>query len=147
MRSPTIFTILASMLSLGVPLATFAAGGQPVAPVENVVEERWGVKLTDPYRYMENIKSPNVQAWIRGQADYTDSVLSRIPVRDQLLARIKQLDSGRPFRVGDIARSANGRLFYLKVRAEESLQKLYMRPTATSAEQLLLDPSTMTPPD
>src|SRR5262249_50715348 len=146
MRSAPTLIVLASLLSIGLLSVAHAASGPPVAPVRNVVEERWGVKLTDPYRYMEDSKSPEVQAWIKGQADYADSVLSRMPIRDELLARIKELDSGRPFRVTDIWRSAGGPMFYLKVGAGESLEKLYMRKTPGGTEALLLDPSTLTPP-
>jgi len=136
---------LASSIGL---LLTFSAlshaGTPPVAPVRPVTEEHWGVQVADPYRYMEDMKSPEVQTWIKGQADYTDSTLARIPIRDALFARIKELDSGRAFRVSGIHRLANGRVFYLKVRAEENLPKLYTRASLTDAEKLLVDPSTMT---
>src|SRR5580765_7642701 len=133
------------LLAAGSTLAA-PAPGQPPAPVKNVDDTYWGVKVSDPYRYMEDLKSPQVQGWMKGQAAYTDSVLSRIPIRDEILARLKELDAGRPYRVGSIRRMPSGRIFYLKVKAEENLQKLYTRDNATAAEKLLVDPSTMTPP-
>ncbi|MEK0369503.1 MAG: hypothetical protein QQN62_07875, partial [Nitrosopumilus sp.] len=42
----------------------------PIAPVKNVVDEYYGVKVEDPYRYMENLEDPEVQSWIKGQAEY-----------------------------------------------------------------------------
>ena len=48
-----------------------AADAPPVAPVRDVIDEYWGQKIADPYRYMENHKDPQVQAWIKGQADFT----------------------------------------------------------------------------
>ncbi len=146
MRSPAILVVLVSLLTTSTVASNPAHAGPPVAAVRDVVEERWRVKLTDPYRYMEDLKSPEVQTWIKGQADYTDSVLSHISIRDELLARIKQLDACRAFRVSSVERAPSGRLFYLKVRAEENLQKLYTRKTATDQEQLLIDPSSLTPP-
>src|SRR5438876_5053054 len=80
----------------------------PVAPVRNVVDDYHGTKITDPYRYMENLKDPEVQQWIKGQADYTASVLKQIPGRDALLERIKALDSGTPFRIFYFNRRADG---------------------------------------
>src|SRR5437899_381770 len=105
MRFAPVLIVLSSLLALTPRVSHPApAAGQPVAPVRDVVEDHWGVKVTDPYRYMEDIKSPDVQAWIKGQAVYTDSVLSKIPIRDQLLARLKELDAGRPYRVSQIQR-------------------------------------------
>ena len=125
---PSRLVALASPLALLLVFGALAhAGTPPVAAVHAVTEEHCGIKVTDPYRYMEDIKSPEVQTWIKGQADHTDSALARIPIRDELFARIKELDSGRAFRVSRIQRLANGRLFYLKVRAEENLAKLYVR--------------------
>ena len=138
------FVALAWSIALLLAIGVHAhAGTPPVAPVRPVTEELWGTKVTDPYRYMEDMKSPEVQTWVKGQADYTDSTLARIPIRDELFARIKELDSGRAFRVSSIRRLANGRVFYLKVRAEENLAKLYTRASLNAAEKLLVDPSTL----
>lgn len=118
----------------------------PVAPVRNVVDEFWGVKVDDPYRYMENIKDPEVQAWFKGQADYAAGILKTIPGRDELLARIKELDSGRPYSISGIRRMPDGRLFYYKRTVDDNLAKLYTRVGLAGEERLLIDPSTMTPP-
>jgi prolyl oligopeptidase len=136
-----------------IPLAVFvcaisaSAQNPPVAPVRNVVDEHWGVKVDDPYRYMENLKDPEVQAWFKGQADYTAGVLKSIQGRDELLARIKELDAGRPYSISGIRRMTDGRLFYSKRTVEDNLAKLYTRIGLAGEERLLIDPSTMTPPN
>jgi prolyl oligopeptidase len=66
----------------------------PVAPVRNVVDEHFGVKVDDPYRYMENLEDPEVQTWFKGQADYSAQILGQIPGRDALFQRLKELDAG-----------------------------------------------------
>lgn len=143
----SLFALLAfPLLASAVSAASAAPAAQPVAPVHDVVDHYWGVDVHDPYRDLENLKSPVVQAWFKGQADYTDSVLSRIPIRDELLARIEELDAGRPFRVGGIQRAA-GQLFYLKTRAEDNLSKLYTRGAAGGEERLLIDPATVASTD
>lgn len=142
---PRRIVALASFIALQLIFNAVAhAAAPPLAPVRPVTEEHWGVQVTDPYRYMEDMKSPEVQTWIKGQADYADAALARIPIRDELFARIKELDSGRAFRVNSIRRLANGRLFYVKVRAEENLAKLYTRASLAAEEKLLIDPSSMT---
>lgn len=68
----------------------------PAAPVKPVIDDYRGIKVSDPYRYMENLDDPAVQSWFKGQDTYTRAVLSRIPGRDLLLARIKELDQTVP---------------------------------------------------
>ena len=126
---------------------TVSAQTPPVAPVRSVVDEYWGVKVDDPYRYMENMKDPEVQAWFKGQADYADGILQAIPGRNDLLARIKELDAGRPYSISGIRRMPDGRLFYYKRAVDDNLAKLYTRLGIAGQERLLIDPSTMTPPD
>jgi prolyl oligopeptidase len=105
-----------------------------------VTEEFYGVKVTDNYRYMEDLKNPEVQVWIKGQADYAHSVLKAIPGRDALLARIAELDSGSPFRISSFNLRPDGSLYYLKMLASENVSKLYVRKGLSGAERLLIDP-------
>src|SRR3954471_4014553 len=90
------------------------ADGPPVAPVRPMVEEHFGTKIVDPYRYMENFRDPEVQAWGKGQADYATKTLATIPGREKLLARIRELDAGAPYRLHVVRRWANGDWHYLK---------------------------------
>lgn len=135
-----VFAVLACTVSA-------SAQNPPVAPVRNVVDEHWGVKVDDPYRYMENLKDPEVQAWFKGQAEYTAGILRDIPGRDELLARIQELDAGRPYSISGIRRMPDGRLFYYKRTVDDNLAKLYTRVGLAGEERLLIDPSTMTPPN
>ncbi|MGC1451377.1 MAG: prolyl oligopeptidase family serine peptidase [Candidatus Sulfotelmatobacter sp.] len=112
----------------------------PVARVRPVVDDYFGTKVTDPYRYMEHLDNPEVAKWMKAQNDYTRRVLGRISGRDELLARIEQLDKSIPARVGGIVRLATGRYFYYKLLSTESVVKLYMRDGLVSQETLLVDP-------
>lgn len=113
----------------------------PVAPVRPVTDEYFGVKVVDPYRYMENLKDPEVESWFKEQNDYARGVLAGIPGREALLARIKALDEGAPARVSDLRRLPGGRYFYQKRLASEDLYKLYIRDGLRGPERLLVDPS------
>ena len=44
----------------------------PVAPVKVVQDKYHGTTISDPYRYMEDFKDPEVQSWVKGQADFAD---------------------------------------------------------------------------
>jgi prolyl oligopeptidase len=123
--------------------SAFAQSPPPKAPVRNVIDEYWGVKVSDPYRYMENLDDPEVQAWIKAQAEYTAATMDKIPGRDSLAERIKELDAGSPYRVFSIRRMPDGRIFHEKEAADENLAKLYVRASMDADERLLIDPSTM----
>jgi prolyl oligopeptidase len=114
----------------------------PETPVRDVKETFFGTEITDPYRWLEDLKSPEVSSWMRAQNDYTRAILDRIPNRDKLHARIAQLDDAG-VRVNAL-QSFGGRLFYLKQTAGEDNRRLFVREAAGGTERLLLDPQTRT---
>jgi prolyl oligopeptidase len=122
-----------------VPVAALAP---PETPVRDVKEIVFGTEINDPYRWLEDLKSPEVSSWTHAQNDYTRAVLERIPNRDKLRTRIGELDDAG-VRVISL-QSFGGRLFYLKQSAGEDNRRLYVRDGAGGAERLLLDPQTRT---
>src|SRR2546423_7213045 len=50
-----------------------------------------GIEVNDPYRWLEDEKSPEVQAWMRAQDDYARARLAKLPGRDAIAARLKEL--------------------------------------------------------
>jgi prolyl oligopeptidase len=109
-----------------------------VAPVKPLVDDYFGDKVTDPYRYMENLKDPEVQNWIKAQNDYTRSELDAIPGRIQLLARISEVDQSVP-RVS--ASRLPGDVYFVQKRLpKEDLAKLYIRRGLDNDDRLLVDP-------
>ena len=140
---------LVCVLALGAGLAGHPSRGRhdgalpapPVARVKPVTEEYFGVKVTDPYRWLEDLKDPEVQKWFKGQDDYTRALLRRIPGRAALLERISEVDQSAPFRVSDVERLAGEKYFYQKRMANEDIAKLYLREGLEGQERLLVDPN------
>jgi prolyl oligopeptidase len=122
--------------------APIAALAPPETPVREVKETFFGTEISDPYRWLEDLKSPEVSSWMRAQNDYTRAELERIPNRDELRKRIAELDDSG-VRVNGL-QSFGGRLFYLKQATGEDNRKLYVRDGSGGAERLLLDPQTRT---
>ncbi|MDE2235704.1 MAG: S9 family peptidase [Gammaproteobacteria bacterium] len=147
-RVLTMFSTTLMVLALSgiYPLQTAAApirpfeGRPPVAPVRPFTTDYFGIKVVDPYRYMENLKDPQVQAWFRGQNAYTREVLDSIPGRKALLARIRALDESASARVMDVRRLPGGIYFYQKRTASENNFRLYVRDGLNGPEKLVLDP-------
>jgi prolyl oligopeptidase len=119
------------------------AASPPVAPINVVTDDYHGTAIADPYRYMEDMKSPIVQTWVKSQADYAQKTLQGIEGRDALLARIRELDAGVPYALSGITRLPSGDLFYFKQLAAENVAKVYVREAASKRERLLIDPETL----
>ena len=113
----------------------------PLAPVRTVFDDYYGTKVSDPYRYLENLKDPEVLAWLRAQDAYTRRVLAAIPGRDHLLARFRELDDSAAAHVTDVHRLPADVFIYQKRSAGEQRSKLYMRRTLNGPEKLLIDPA------
>ena len=128
------------------PAQTAPPTSPPAAPPRPVTDDYFGTQIVDPYRYMENLKDPAVEAWFKAQNDYTRGVLARIPGRQELLARIKTLDESAPARVSDVRRLPGGRYFYQKRLASEDVAKLYTRAGLDGQETLLVDPAKLPAP-
>ena len=125
------------------PAGSASTPAPPIAPVRPVVDDYYGTKITDPYRYMENLKDPEVQAWMKSQNDYTRAVLAGIPGREKLLARMIELDESTSV-VAFVQRLPGDLYLYRKLPAHENVPKLYMRHGLNGPEKLLLDPERIT---
>lgn len=115
--------------------------GPPVYPTQPVTETLFGRKVTDPYRWMENMKSKKFQDFMRDQAAYTTEVLAAIPGRNELFKRIAAVDS-ESTSVGGVV-VAGRRYFYLESTPESQIPRLFVRDGLRAPERLLFDPATM----
>ena len=83
----------------------------PITATTNVVEDYHGVKVADPYRWLEDDNSPETKAWVEAQNTVTFGYLHSLPGRDAIKQRLTQLWNyeryGVPFKEG-------GRYFYAK---------------------------------
>ena len=142
------FSHLASFLLL---VASFSTGQMvvnskqlkpPETPVHEVTDTYFGTKIADSYRWLEDLRSPEVISWMNMQNDYTRAVLDRVSNRDRLRSRIAQLDDAG-VRVNGL-QSYHGRWFYLKGAPGDDNRKLYARDGFGESERLLLNPETLT---
>ncbi|GAB3261268.1 prolyl oligopeptidase family protein [Chitinimonas naiadis] len=110
----------------------------PATPARPVVDDYFGTKISDPYRWMEDMKSADFRDWLKAQANYADGVLATIPGRTALKQRLTEL-ADASVSVAGIEQAA-GRLFYLKTEPGKNGRRLYVRDA--KGERLLLDPDT-----
>ncbi|SDQ29240.1 prolyl oligopeptidase [Chryseobacterium soldanellicola] len=114
----------------------------PVTPEKAVVDDYFGTKITDNYRWMEDLKSTKVQSWFKAQSDYSHNIINKIPHREDLFNRMKEVQkmNGDSF---EAIQQRQNTYFYTKTKKEENLSKLYSRDLSTGKETLLFDPETI----
>jgi prolyl oligopeptidase len=132
----TIFVIFVAQAS--------AQNGPPKAPVHEVTDTYFGQSIVDPYRWMEDAKSPETASWMKAQADYSRAYLDRLPMRTQLLKRLEEL-SETGVRVSGVQRAGN-LYFYYRLAPGENDRRLYVRDGFKGAERLLIDPEKLSSP-
>ena len=71
---------------------TFAQYNYPPTKTVDSSDTYWGRSIPDPYRWLENLKSPEVLNWFKTQAEYTNKQLEKISGQDRLIQELKDLD-------------------------------------------------------
>lgn len=108
---------------------------QPKSEVLNVVDEIHGVRVADPYRWLEE-KTRKTTNWINRQNSYTKSLINKIPVKKRLKQQLKKLyeiDSiGIPFPRGN-------RYFLIERKGSEDLSILYVQDNLKGKQRVLID--------
>ena len=88
MRTSNILIIAMTIFS-----TTASAQGinYPATPRDNTVDEYFGTKVADPYRWLENDTSAQTAQWVEAENAVTNAFLNRIPKRKKLLERLRQV--------------------------------------------------------
>mgnify|MGYP003577142634 CR=1 FL=1 len=114
----------------------------PIAKTVPTVDDYFGTKIADPYRWMEDLESKDVADWVAAENALTTSYLQGLPMRDMLKRRITELWNypkvSLPFREG-------GRLFYRKNSGLDRQSLVYVRESLTSSPRVLIDPNALSP--
>ena len=114
----------------------------PVAKKGDVVDDYFGTKVADPYRWMEDLDSADVAGWVTAENQVTFDYLATLPMRERFNKRITELWNypkvSIPVREG-------GRYFYQKNSGLQRQSPLYVRESLTAAPALVLDPNVLSP--
>src|SRR5688572_794902 len=63
----------------------------PETRKDPIADTLHGVPVADPYRWLEDEKAPPVQAWMNAQDSFARAELGKLPGRDALMKRLKEL--------------------------------------------------------
>jgi prolyl oligopeptidase len=143
MRAPRTFIAALSMTA-----ASLAAAPPPDRPTPSyphtrsldLVEEQFGERIADPFRWLENDvrNDADVRAWVEAQNRTTDAYLKTLPGRDALAARMKQL---MDFERLGVPKKAGSRYFYTRNDGLQNQSVLWVRDGLDGAARVLIDPN------
>lgn len=105
---------------------------------ETVVDDYFGTKVADPYRWLENDTSVATNAWVEAQRALTNEYLSHIPLRAKLKDRLTQIADYEKYGVPS---KRFGKYFYSKNDGLQNQSVYYMQDANGGEPEVLLDPN------
>jgi len=130
-----VLALLATSAHAG-PLTNAPAASRP--PQEPFNESRYGIALSDPYRWMEqDARAPEMTAWIKSSSDHTVAELAALPERAVFAAMLEKTTRAG-VRYSDV-QSAGAALFYRRLDPADRVPKLVVR--QGGVERILFDPA------
>jgi prolyl oligopeptidase len=111
----------------------------PVSQKVDSVDDYFGVKVSDPYRWMENDTTKATADWVKSENEITFGFLNKIPYRDSIKKRLEALYNYErltaPFKEGDY-------YYYYKNDGLQNHSVLYRKKTESGTPEVFLDPNT-----
>ena len=105
---------------------------------ETVVDDYFGTKVADPYRWLENDTSAETNAWVEAERKVTNDYLSHIPFREALKERLTQIVNYERY---GMPSKEHGRFIYSKNDGLQNQNVIYMQETLDGEPTVLLDPN------
>ncbi len=140
-----INTHMKNKILLGSILLTFMACNNnvkqkityPETRKGDVVDVYFGDSVADPYRWLEDDRSPETEAWVKAQNEVTFGYLSKIPYRDQISKQLEDMWNyeriSAPSKQGDYT-------YYFKNDGLQN-QSIIYRKDDKGQEEIFLDPN------
>jgi prolyl oligopeptidase len=108
----------------------------PSTEANPVTEDIHGTTLTDPYRWLEDAKSPATRAWIGAQMKYTEQYLSQVKIRPGIVSELARLERVETY---SIPIERGGMYFFKKRLADENQGSIYGRRGLQGQDERLVD--------
>ena len=110
----------------------------PVTKKGDVVDDYFGTKVADPYRWLENDTSAETAAWVKAQNEVTFGYLDKIPFRNAIKERLTEIwDYPRisaPFKKGS-------NYFVFKNDGLQNQSVAYIKTSLKDEGKVILDPN------
>lgn len=112
----------------------------PKAKTVEQVDDYFGTKVSDPYRWMEDVDSADVKQWVDAENVLTQGYLATVPSREKMHSRLMELTNFERY----TAPARRGtRYFYSHNAGLQNQNVIYWQEGLTGEPKVLLDPNTM----
>ncbi len=106
------------------------------------VDDYFGTKVEDPYRWLEDDNAEDVKAWVQAQNEVTFSYLEQIPYRDNIKNRLMELYNypkySSPFKAGEY-------YFFYKNDGLQNQSVIYIQKGLNGEPEVFIDPNQLSP--
>ena len=110
----------------------------PKTRVDNVTDEYFGTKVSDPYRWLEDDRSEETSLWVKAENSVTENYFSKIPFKNKIEKRYEKLINYEKFS----APEAHGEYYYYSKNSGLQNQSVLYREKKSGAEpEVFLDPN------
>src|SRR5262249_38634869 len=114
----------------------------PSARKGDTVDDYFGTKIADPYRWMEDLNSPELKRWIDAENTVTFKYLDSLPGRAEMRARITELWN---YPKVSVPRFEGRRWFYTRNSGLQRQSVVFTRETLSGPETVVIDPNQLSP--
>ena len=131
-------TLIMTMAIIATNLLQAQGLQYPKAVKDGTVDEYFGVKVADPYRWLENDTSAQTAAWVEAENKVTNAYLGKIPFRNKLLKRLTELANYEKI---SAPRKHNGKWYFSKNDGLQNQYVLYVMDELGGEPRVFLDPN------
>ena len=114
----------------------------PATATGDVVDSYHGRTVADPYRWLEDLNSPQTAAWVQAENSVTTSYLTQLPGREAIRKRITELWN---YPKVSIPYFEGGRWYLSRNSGLQRQSVIYTRQTLLGRERVALDPNALSP--
>ncbi len=115
---------------------TVAQFNYPATKTVDSADTWHNVTVKDSYRWLEDLKNPEVINWFKAQANFTDSVLNNLSYANTLFNELNKLNVTLPELKFDVRRIGNS-IFYNQVKPGEEKLKIYRQFDNATSPQVI----------
>ena len=112
----------------------------PKAKTVDQTDDYHGVKVADPYRWLEDTDSEDTRAWVEAENKLTFGYLEQIPYRSAIRERLTKLWNFERFTAPE---QRGGHYFFEHNNGLQNQNVLLVADSLTSEPRVLLDPNTL----
>ena len=125
-------------LAVFISISTAQKLSYPPTKTVDVVEDYHGVKVADPYRWLEDFNSDEVKQWVEAQNKITFEFIRSVPSYEKIKARLTELMNYPKF---SVPVKAGTKYFFFKNDGLQNQSALYMREGLKGKDILVIDPN------